>query len=90
MHRRLDVERAGRVARQNVRQSLDGAKGSVRRAARSAPSMPAVSSDAKFWFLVIAAVAVFPLIVATLAGPDVSSVSVGAEPDLGDGIVPST
>jgi hypothetical protein len=39
--------------------------------------MPAVSSDAKFWFGVLVALSVFPLIVSSLQGPpDVSSVYV--------------
>lgn len=75
--RRLDVERAGRVARQNVRQTTQKVTSTARSAARSAPKMPAVSSDAKFWFGVLVALSVFPLIVSSLNGqPDVSSVYV--------------
>ena len=75
--RRLDVERAGRVARQNVRQTTQKVTSTARSAARSAPKMPAVSSDAKFWFGVLVALSVFPLIVSSLQGPpDVSSVYV--------------
>lgn len=68
----LDVERAGRLARQSARKTTD----SVGRAARDAKrAAPRLGGDATFWFAVIAAISVFPLIVGLFAGP----------PDVGGG-----
>ena len=62
----LDVERAGRLARQKVAETST----SVGRAARDAKrNVPRVSGDATFWFAVIAAISVFPLLVGVFAGP---------------------
>ena len=58
-----------------MRQTTQKVTSTARSAARSAPKMPAVSSDAKFWFGVLVALSVFPLIVSSLS-PDVSSVYV--------------
>mmetsp|Transcript_25872 Transcript_25872/g.84792 ORF Transcript_25872/g.84792 Transcript_25872/m.84792 type:complete len:146 (+) Transcript_25872:67-504(+) len=71
----LDVERAGRVARQNVRQTTQKVTSTARSAARSAPKMPAVSSDAKFWFGVLVALSVFPIIVSSLHTQGLTDVS---------------
>jgi len=62
----LDVERAGRVARQNAKSAASSASRAARGAAKSAPRL---SKDATFWFGIILAISLFPLLVSQFSGP---------------------
>mmetsp|Transcript_23388 Transcript_23388/g.70076 ORF Transcript_23388/g.70076 Transcript_23388/m.70076 type:complete len:145 (-) Transcript_23388:38-472(-) len=66
----LDVQRAGRRAKRSVEGAVASAQSTASRAARSVPKAPRLSSDQTFWFGVLAAVALFPVLVSTFSGGD--------------------